>query len=158
MAIAPRPGWEEPAWGRPAPPGRLAAARPPTGWGAPAGPARRDRPVAARDARSGQRHGSEPRGSRAGRGPLRWRQTDPGLELLARYRDQLREKYLLDLCNPAAQLCMLDKLATYQAAVKAGVPTPKFWVAQNRQQVLGYRDQLVYPLLVKPLLSHVYRG
>jgi D-aspartate ligase len=83
---------------------------------------------------------------------------DPGLQLLARYRDRLREKYLLDLCNPTAQLCMLDKLATYQAAVKAGVPTPKFWVAQNREQVLGYRDQLVYPLLVKPLLSHVYRG
>ncbi len=83
---------------------------------------------------------------------------DPGLQLLARYRDQLREKYLLDLCNPAAQLLMLDKLATYQAAVAAGVPTPKFWVAQNREQVLSYRDELVYPLLVKPLLSHVYRG
>jgi predicted ATP-grasp superfamily ATP-dependent carboligase len=83
---------------------------------------------------------------------------DPGLQLLARYRDQLKEKYLLDLCNPTAQLAMLDKLATYQAATLAGVPTPRFWVAQNRQQILGYRDELVYPLLVKPLLSHVYRG
>jgi predicted ATP-grasp superfamily ATP-dependent carboligase len=83
---------------------------------------------------------------------------DPALQLLARYRDQLQEKYRLDLCNPPAQLCMLDKLATYQAAVAAGVPTPRFWVAQNHRQVLGYRDELVYPLLVKPLLSHVYRA
>jgi len=83
---------------------------------------------------------------------------DQGLQLVGRYYDQLKEKYRLDLCNPAAQLTMLDKLATYQAAVAAGVPTPRFWVAKNRQQVLGYRDELVYPLLVKPLLSHVYRG
>ena len=53
---------------------------------------------------------------------------------------------------------MLDKLATYQAAVAAGVPTPRFWVASSREQILGYKDQLVYPLIVKPLLSHVYRG
>jgi predicted ATP-grasp superfamily ATP-dependent carboligase len=92
------------------------------------------------------------------RGSVLMTSYDPGLQLLARYRDRLREKYLLDLCNPAAQLCMLDKLATYQAAVAAGVPTPRFWVAQSREQVLSCRDQLVYPLLVKPLLSHVYRG
>jgi D-aspartate ligase len=83
---------------------------------------------------------------------------DQGLQLVGRYHDQLKEKYRLDLCNPAAQLCMLDKLATYQAAAAAGVPTPRFWVASSREQILGYRDQLVYPLIVKPLLSHVYRG
>jgi D-aspartate ligase len=83
---------------------------------------------------------------------------DQGLQLLGRYRDQLKEKYLLDLGNSTAQLGMLDKLATYQAAVAAGVPTPRFWVAKNRAQIESYRDDLVYPLLVKPLLSHVYRG
>jgi predicted ATP-grasp superfamily ATP-dependent carboligase len=83
---------------------------------------------------------------------------DQGLQLIGRYHDELKEKYRLDLCNPEAQLCMLDKLATYQAAVAAGVPTPRFWVANSREQILGYRSQLVYPLIVKPLLSHVYRG
>jgi D-aspartate ligase len=83
---------------------------------------------------------------------------DQGLQLIARYYDELKQKYLLDQCNPAAQLCMLDKLATYQAAVAAGVPTPRFWVARSREQVLSYRDELVYPLLVKPLLSHLYRA
>src|SRR5262249_14462349 len=38
---------------------------------------------------------------------------DQGLVLLAKYRDELKQKYRLDLCNPAAQLAMLDKLATY---------------------------------------------
>jgi D-aspartate ligase len=83
---------------------------------------------------------------------------DQGLMLLARHHDELAQKYRLDLSNPDAQLCMLDKLATYQAAVAAGVPTPRFWVARSREQVLGYRDELVYPLLIKPVLSHVYRG
>ncbi len=83
---------------------------------------------------------------------------DQALQLIGRYHDRLKEKYRLDLCNPAAQLAMLDKLATYQAAVAAGVPTPRFWVANSRAQVEGYRGELVYPLIVKPLLSHVYRG
>ncbi|MBM4071753.1 MAG: carboxylate--amine ligase [Planctomycetes bacterium] len=83
---------------------------------------------------------------------------DQGLQLLARFREPLAKKYRLDLCVPAAQLCMLDKLATYQAAAAAGVPTPRFWVARDRGQAMSYRDELVYPLLVKPLLSHIYRG
>lgn len=82
---------------------------------------------------------------------------DAGLQTIARHREALGQKFLLDESNPAAQMLVLDKLATYQAAVEAGVPTPKFWVARSRADVLSLRDQLVYPLLVKPLLSHVYR-
>jgi predicted ATP-grasp superfamily ATP-dependent carboligase len=83
---------------------------------------------------------------------------DPALQMIARNHDRLRQKYLLDECNPPAQLSMLDKLATFRAAVEAGVPTPKFWVVQGKDQVLHHREELVYPLLVKPLLSHVYRA
>ena len=82
---------------------------------------------------------------------------DAGLQVLAQRRDEFLAKYLLDESNPAAQLCMLDKLGTYRAATEAGVPTPRFWVVRSKDQVLAVRDELVYPLLVKPLLSHVYR-
>jgi D-aspartate ligase len=81
---------------------------------------------------------------------------DPGLQLIARNYEQLQKKFLLDECNPTAQLSMLDKLATFRAAVQAGVPTPKFWVVQSKEEIHQHRDNLVYPLLVKPLLSHVY--
>ena len=52
---------------------------------------------------------------------------DPGVELIAVHRRELRERFLLDDSNPDAQLCMLDKLCTYEAALAAGVRTPRFW-------------------------------
>ena len=82
--------------------------------------------------------------------------SDVGIELLARHREALAEKFTLDESNKDAQLCMLNKLCTYRVAVAAGVPTPRFWTATNCEQVVALREQLVYPLLVKPLLSHVY--
>lgn len=79
---------------------------------------------------------------------------DEAIELIARHRQALSEKFRLDLSNPKAQLCMLNKLCTYQAAQRAGVPTPKFWVADQRAQIEKLKDELVFPLIVKPLLSH----
>jgi predicted ATP-grasp superfamily ATP-dependent carboligase len=81
---------------------------------------------------------------------------DDGIELIAKHRDELSHKFKLDDSNPDAQLCMLNKLATYRAAVAAGVPTPRFWVAQSREQLDGIRDDLCYPLIVKPQHSHAF--
>lgn len=81
---------------------------------------------------------------------------DAGIRVLARNREALLERFILDESNPAAQLAMLDKVTTYQNALAAGVPTPKFWVIESRQQVLDLRDQLVFPLIVKPRISHVF--
>lgn len=81
---------------------------------------------------------------------------DAGIRVLARNRQTLLERFILDESNPAAQLAMLDKVTTYQNALAAGVPTPKFWVIESRQQVLDLRDQLVFPLIVKPRISHVF--
>jgi D-aspartate ligase len=81
---------------------------------------------------------------------------DAGIELIARRRDELSERYLLDDSNPRAQLTMLNKLATYRAAREAGVPTPGFWVADSRGQLEAVRTELTYPLIVKPRLSHVF--
>ena len=82
--------------------------------------------------------------------------SDDAIELIARHRNALEEKFLLDDSNPQAQLCMLNKLQTYRAARSAGVPTPRFWSASSLQQVEAVRDELVYPLLIKPELSHVF--
>jgi D-aspartate ligase len=83
--------------------------------------------------------------------------SDNALEILANNHDALGRRFCLDEMSPPAQLAMLDKLATIQHAVKAGVPTPRFWVAGSPEQVLRLKAELVYPLLVKPLLSHVYQ-
>jgi predicted ATP-grasp superfamily ATP-dependent carboligase len=83
---------------------------------------------------------------------------DVGLEMLINHRHELEAKYRLDISHVPAQRCMLDKLCTYQAARAAGVATPRFWVIHERAEILKLQDELGYPLLVKPLLSHVYRN
>ena len=80
--------------------------------------------------------------------------SDAGLQVLLRHRERLTEKYRLDDCNPAAQAAVLDKLTTYQWARGAGVPAPGFWKVGARADVLALRDELVFPLMVKPRLSH----
>ena len=83
---------------------------------------------------------------------------DEGIELIAKHRQALSEKFRLDLSNPKAQLCMLNKLCTYQAAQKAGVPTPKFWITDRREQIEKLKDKLIFPLIVKPFLSHRHKA
>jgi predicted ATP-grasp superfamily ATP-dependent carboligase len=83
---------------------------------------------------------------------------DAALAVLIRHRDALLRRFRLDLCNPAAQRAMLDKLTTYHHARAAGVPAPGFWEIASRDQVIALRDALVFPLLVKPHLSHVFES
>lgn len=52
---------------------------------------------------------------------------------------------------------MLDKLATYQAATEAGVATPKYWRVQSEHDVRSLQQDLVFPLIVKPRLSHEFQ-
>ena len=82
--------------------------------------------------------------------------SDEAIELITDHRQLLSEKFILDLSNPSAQLCMLDKLCTYRAAQAAGVPTPKFWVADSREQIEQLKRDLVFPLVLKPILGHEF--
>jgi predicted ATP-grasp superfamily ATP-dependent carboligase len=82
--------------------------------------------------------------------------SDEGIAVVARNRGRLAERFLLDVSDVAAQLDMLDKLATYEAAVAAGVPTPRFWRLNGLADLEQIRGELVFPLIVKPLHSHAY--
>ncbi|MBS1801640.1 MAG: ATP-grasp domain-containing protein [Acidobacteria bacterium] len=90
------------------------------------------------------------------RGAVLLAASDEAIELIAMHRESLSEKFTLDLSNPAAQLCMLDKLQTYRAAQVAGVPTPKFWVADTREQIVTLEQELVFPLVLKPIIGHKF--
>jgi predicted ATP-grasp superfamily ATP-dependent carboligase len=90
------------------------------------------------------------------RGSVLLAASDEAIELIAEHRLSLSEKFKLDLSNPEAQLCMLDKLCTYRAAQAAGVPTPKFWVADTREQIESLEHELVFPLVLKPIVGHKY--
>jgi predicted ATP-grasp superfamily ATP-dependent carboligase len=82
--------------------------------------------------------------------------SDDAIAIIARHRPELSAKFRLEESNPAAQLDMLDKLRTYQAAQAAGVPTPRFWAVQTREQVVALRDALVFPLIVKPHFTYLW--
>jgi predicted ATP-grasp superfamily ATP-dependent carboligase len=80
--------------------------------------------------------------------------SDAGIQMIAHNRDALLLRYRLDESDPDAQLAMLDKLGTYRSALAAGVPTPRFWIAETRAQLESLRGELVFPLIVKPRLAH----
>ena len=78
---------------------------------------------------------------------------DPAAELLTRHAAELGTRFRPILSSPDAQLCLLDKLCTYRRARAAGVPTPRFWPVDGRAGLEAVRDELVYPLIVKPHAS-----
>jgi predicted ATP-grasp superfamily ATP-dependent carboligase len=90
------------------------------------------------------------------RGAILLAASDAGLQIIAEHRPALAARFHLDDSNPRAQLRMLDKLSTYQAAAAAGVATPRFWTAASLEEIEAARAELVYPLIVKPRLSHLF--
>ncbi|HET7101395.1 MAG TPA: hypothetical protein VFJ52_09620 [Terriglobia bacterium] len=82
---------------------------------------------------------------------------DQELEIINTHRETLEKKFRLDLSNPVAQRMMLDKLATYKAAKEAGVPAPKFWEVRSEEELHRLSEEFVYPLIIKPTISHVFR-
>jgi D-aspartate ligase len=82
--------------------------------------------------------------------------SDVGIELILKNRTRLSEKYALDISHPEAQECALNKVCTYVKASEAGVPVPRFWHTECLDDLHAVRDELVYPLLVKPAYSHLF--
>ena len=74
--------------------------------------------------------------------------SDVGLEILAKNREELQRRFLLDLSDPIAQQRMLDKQETYQVAAENNVPTPLWWTARTCDEIAAIRDELVYPCLL----------
>jgi predicted ATP-grasp superfamily ATP-dependent carboligase len=83
--------------------------------------------------------------------------SDTAIQVLARHRSALAEKFKLDVCNVPAQLAVLDKLTTCKLGHRANIPTPAFWEVNTREQVLALEKSLIYPLMVKPRLSHIFQ-
>jgi D-aspartate ligase len=92
------------------------------------------------------------------RGALVIAGSDVGITVLARNREALRERYVLDDSDVDVQLGMLDKLTTYEWAREAGVRTPLFWRVDGVEDLERHRDEYVFPLIVKPVHSHEYQA
>jgi predicted ATP-grasp superfamily ATP-dependent carboligase len=79
---------------------------------------------------------------------------DTALEILIKNRENLSKRFVLDIMNKEAQLCMLNKLGTYEAARSAGIPAPRFWKIGNGERVGDIIREASFPLMIKPVYSH----
>jgi D-aspartate ligase len=82
--------------------------------------------------------------------------SDLGIEFIAKNREKLLKKFILDISKKEVQLCLLNKLCTYEKALEAGVPIPKFWRVERLEQILMHEKEYVYPLILKPIYSHKF--
>jgi D-aspartate ligase len=81
---------------------------------------------------------------------------DTALEILIKNRENLSKRFVLDIMNKEAQLCMLNKLSTYEAACSAGIPAPRFWRIGNGERVEEIIGKASFPLMIKPVYSHKF--
>ena len=82
--------------------------------------------------------------------------SDEALEFLARRRDRLAPRYILDDADPALQEALLDKRRTLELAQAAGVGTPKFWTIKSHADLEPLKDSVLFPVMVKPIHSHKF--
>jgi D-aspartate ligase len=82
---------------------------------------------------------------------------DDALEMVARNRDLLRERYRLPGGQPALVLAMLDKAQTYERAAEIGVPAPRVWAVDSREELTRILTHVEFPCGLKPRHSHLFR-
>jgi len=78
--------------------------------------------------------------------------SDKALIAIVEHDEELRDSYRPVLFDPGVVTAMLDKLKTVEAANAAGVPAPLQWIV-GPEGVDEVREQLVYPLILKPVHS-----
>ncbi|MDP2620799.1 MAG: hypothetical protein Q8P46_11600 [Hyphomicrobiales bacterium] len=81
---------------------------------------------------------------------------DEAIEFMADHHRELEEHYLLDDSVPEIQHAMLDKMRTLELARAAGVPVPNFWKIRSIADAERLRGEVVFPVMVKPILSHKF--
>jgi len=83
--------------------------------------------------------------------------SDEAVEFLAKNKEALKQHYLLDDSIPDLQFAMLDKIRTLELGKSAGCLVPDFWKVQSIADVKRLKDNLVYPVIIKPVHSHLFQ-
>ena len=81
---------------------------------------------------------------------------DESLAFIENNHAALAELYILEEFDPAQRRIMLDKQATLSAARAVNVPTPSFWTIETDDDVEKIRDEISFPVMVKPLDSYAF--
>ncbi|MEX5729685.1 D-aspartate ligase [Rhodovulum iodosum] len=81
---------------------------------------------------------------------------DDSIEFVTSNHAALSQRYLLEGFDPALRREMLDKRATLVRARAAGVATPNFWDVDSAEKLEEIREDVSFPVMVKPIHSHLF--
>mgnify|MGYP002148875108 CR=1 FL=1 len=82
---------------------------------------------------------------------------DDAIEFVAENKEALRQNYVVDENIPELQQAMLDKQKTLELAREAGCPIPEFWNVSTIDDVADLKDDVTFPVMIKPIHSHIFR-
>ncbi len=82
---------------------------------------------------------------------------DDAVQFLCTHHDELARFYLLYQFDPRLHLSLLDKQHTYELAKSVGVAVPQYWTVNRIEDIERILPELTFPVIIKPLLSHVFR-
>ena len=82
--------------------------------------------------------------------------SDHAITFIADNHAALAGRYVLDEGKPELRKALLDKQETLALARKAGVATPNSWSVAPGQDLSRMREEITFPVMVKPLHSHLF--
>ena len=81
---------------------------------------------------------------------------DEFLTEVAKNKEKLSEYYSV-ACNDIEVISkLINKSFLYDIAFRAGIPTPRNLVTDNKEKAIEFAKEIGFPCLVKPSQSHVY--
>lgn len=82
--------------------------------------------------------------------------SDVAINFIAKNRESLERRFMIEHNTAQMQLALLDKRETLILARSTGVATPNFWDVKNEDELNKIRQSVVFPVMVKPIISHEF--
>lgn len=89
--------------------------------------------------------------------PILYPTSDSFVAFMSDYREELDPYFRYALPSREAVSAGIDKALQYERAAGAGVPIPSTHTPRTLEEVRVLADRLEYPVVVKPLVGHVWR-
>ena len=81
---------------------------------------------------------------------------DDALLTVAQHHDALSERFVVGCMEWERANKCLDKKETYAIAAREGIPHPRSFSPDSLEELEAWSDDISFPCLVKPRLSHLY--
>jgi predicted ATP-grasp superfamily ATP-dependent carboligase len=76
---------------------------------------------------------------------------------IARYREELHQRFLFTLPPDSVLEAMVNKRRQYELAEQIGMPLAKTYYPESMSEVAQIKNELEYPVFIKPYFGHLWR-